>query len=429
LEYTILDGLRTLKLDLILSLALASLFLLIGNSISSRVAFLARSSIPAPALGGLLFAFITFFLHRNGTLGVLLDTSLRAPLQTVFFTTIGLSATLSLLRAGGWRMGLFWAIATIAAVVQNIVGVGLAVAMQAPPGLGIICGALTLTGGPATGLAFTERFEALGIEGAGSLIIAAATFGIFTASLVGNPVAAALIRRRKLLSDAGSESNKKGEEHFWAVGPTEESLSQADAVANTPLDADIRRDLSGRALLRALITIFLVMGPGALLGLIIARSGGILPGYVGAMIVAAVVRNLDDRYGWFGINGRAIEAIGVVALSFFLVIALMDLKLWQLAGLAVPMLAILLVQVAVMIAYAVLITFQLMGRDYEAAVTSSGHIGFGLGTTANAVANMEALEKSFGRAPRSFLIVPVVGGFFIDLTNTIVITIFINFVR
>jgi ESS family glutamate:Na+ symporter len=154
-----------------------------------------------------------------------------------------------------------------------------------------------------------------------------------------------------------------------------------------------------------------------------------LPGYIGAMIVAAVARNLDDRLHWLRIDGRAIEALGTVALALFLVLALMDLKLWQLAGLAVPMLIILIVQVVVMILYALLVTFVLMGRDYEAAVTASGHIGFGLGITPNAVANMEALAARFTPAPRSFLIVPVVGAFFIDFSNSLIINFFINLLR
>jgi ESS family glutamate:Na+ symporter len=147
------------------------------------------------------------------------------------------------------------------------------------------------------------------------------------------------------------------------------------------------------------------------------------------MVVAALVRNLDDRYGWFRLDMRAIEALGGIALALFLVIALMDLKLWQLAGLAVPMLVILAVQVVLMIIYAVLVTFVVMGRDYEAAVTTGGHIGFGLGITPNAVANMEALTARYGAAPRSFLIVPIVGAFFIDFSNALIITLFANFLR
>ncbi|HEX8098511.1 MAG TPA: sodium/glutamate symporter, partial [Pyrinomonadaceae bacterium] len=219
MELTVVEGLRTLKLDLVVTLALAALFLLVGYSLQRRVGFLARSSVPAPAVGGLLFSLVVLALHARGTLGVTLDTSLRAPLQTAFFTTIGLGATLSLLRAGGWRMGFFWLIASVTAVVQNVVGVGLARALGAPLPLGIICGALTLSGGPATGLAFTEKFEQLGVGGAGALIIASATFGIFMSSLVGNPVATLLIRRFRL-AKAREEKKRAAEgEEFWAVGP------------------------------------------------------------------------------------------------------------------------------------------------------------------------------------------------------------------
>ncbi|MDQ3805454.1 MAG: sodium/glutamate symporter, partial [Acidobacteriota bacterium] len=197
METTFVEGLPTVKFDLILTLALAAVFLFAGYFVQRRVAVLSRANIPAAAIGGLLCALLVLVLRSRGTLGVSLNTSLRGPLQTAFFTTIGLSATLGLLRAGGWRMGFFWLLATLAAVVQNAVGIAAALALGAPPLLGVICGALTLTGGPATGLAWAERFEAAGIAGAGALIIASAMFGIFTASLVGNPVATALIRRFK----------------------------------------------------------------------------------------------------------------------------------------------------------------------------------------------------------------------------------------
>ncbi|MGH9902743.1 MAG: sodium/glutamate symporter, partial [Pyrinomonadaceae bacterium] len=197
--------------------------------------------------------------------------------------------------------------------------------------------------------------------------------------------------------------------------------------------------LTGYELLRNLAIILAVMGAGSLVSLGLARLGAalppgvgkyfLLPGYIGAMVVAAVARNVDDRYRWLRIDARAVEALGTIALSLFLVIALMDLKLWQLAGLAVPMMVILAAQIVVMLAYALLVTFPLMGRDYEAAVTASGHVGFGLGITPNAVANMEALAGRYGPARRSFLIVPVVGAFFIDFSNSLVINFFANYVR
>ncbi|CAN5280470.1 sodium/glutamate symporter [soil metagenome] len=429
MELSIVEGLRSIKFDLVLTLALAALFLFVGMGVQRRIGWLGRASIPAAAIGGLLFALLVLALRSSGTLGVALETSLRAPLQTAFFTTIGLSATLSLLRGGGWRMIFFWLIASLTAVVQNVAGIGIARLVGAPAALGIICGALTLTGGPATGLAFTEQFQQKGIIGAAELIIASATFGIFISSLVGNPVATTLIRRFRLAGNSReAEIQPPGAAEFWAIGATGRIEQPEDEVSDDDGRAHEVESLTAGVLLRHLLLILLVMGVGALLSLGITRLHLTLPGYVGAMIVAALVRNFDDRARWFRINPRAVEVLGTIALALFLVIALMDLKLWQLAGLAVPMLLILAAQVVLMIFYAVLVTFVLMGRDYEAAVMTSGHIGFGLGITPNAVANMEALTARFGPAPRSFLIVPIVGAFFIDFTNVVIITFFLNLV-
>ncbi|MFL6227827.1 MAG: sodium/glutamate symporter [Pyrinomonadaceae bacterium] len=467
MEFTVVEGVRTLKLDLVLTLALAACFLFVGGWLQRRVRVFSRSSIPAAAIGGLLFAALVMALRWRGTLGVSLDTSLRAPLQTAFFTTIGFGATLTLLRTGGARMIVFFVIASLTAVVQNVAGIGVAVALHAPPALGIICGSLTLTGGPATGLAFTSLFEQKGIAGAGSLIIASATFGIFVSSLVGNPVATWLIRRRKLATE-GATDKQDDAEQFWAIGSTAISEDEAGAEETDAarLAVEAKRETHAGELLRNLLFILLAMGVGALVGLGLSWLGAnippwiglkvvklgesvqgnlggkivsfgwglykfrfILPGYIGAMIVAALIRNSDDKRRWLKLDARAIDALGTIALALFLVIALMDLKLWQLAGLAVPMLLILAVQIVLMILYAVFVTFTLMGRDYEAAVTASGHIGFGLGITPNAVANMEALVARFGAAPRSFLYVPVVGAFFIDFSNAIVITFFANLIK
>ncbi len=400
MELLIIDGLRTIRIDLLFTLALAAFFLYIGSALVSHTAWLRRFSIPMPVVGGLLFALLTLALRDH--LGMTVDTTLRAPLQVAFFTTIGFSATLNLLRAGGRTILWFWAIATGTGILQNLAGVATARLMGAAPLLGVICGAVTLTGGPATGLAFTDTFVNLGIPGAGSLIIASATFGIFVASLVGNPVACALIRRRQLRAPAGQS------------GPAR------------PVPSGAARGPTGGMLLHNLILLLAVMGIGSALGIAVQRSGYILPAFIFPMILAAAIRLIDDRRGWFRLNEASMEAIGFLCLSFFLVIALMDLKLWQLASLALPMLVILMVQTVVTSLYAVGTTFCLLGRDYEAAVSTSGHIGFGMGITPNAIANMQALVDRFGPAPRSFLIVPVVGAFLIDLTNSLVITLFIN---
>jgi ESS family glutamate:Na+ symporter len=425
LEFSVVEGLQTVKFDLVFSLALAALVLFAGYFVQRRVPFLSRANVPAAAVGGLLFAGLVYALRAWGVAGVSLNTTLRAPLQTAFFTTIGFGATLSLLRAGGWRMGFFWLLATLTAVVQNVAGMALAVALGAPALLGIICGSLTLTGGPATGQAWEARFAELGVAGAGSLIIASALFGIFVSSLVGNPVATALIRRRRLALEGGGAGARGEEEEFWALSPTvapeevgESRRERASGEAAPELDAGV--------LIHNLLLVLLVMGVGALLSLYARNPSFILPDYIGAMVVAAVVRNVDDRTGWFRVDARAVGVIAGVALALFLAVALMSLELWRIAGLALPMLVILCVQVLVMVLYAVFVTFPLMGRDYEAAVTAGGHIGFGLGITPNAVANMEALVERFAPAPRSFLVVPVVGAFFNDFTNALVIGLFVN---
>ena len=426
MEFTVVEGLRTVKFDLVFSLALAALVLFVGYFVQRRVGFLSRANIPAAAVGGLLFAGLVFALRSRGVLGVSLNTTLRAPLQTAFFTTIGLSATLGLLRAGGWRMGFFWLLATLAAVVQNAVGMGLAVLLGAPALLGIVCGALTLTGGPATGQAWEGKFTELGLSGAGSLIIASALFGIFVSSLVANPAATALIRRLRLAPERTKGGVRADEEEFWALSPTVAPDDEDDEGRRVRTSDAGAAELSAGTLLHSLLLVLVVMGVGAVLSLLIRHPSFTLPEYIGAMVVAAVARNVDDRTGWFRVDDRAVGVIAAVALALFLAIALMSLELWKIAGLALPMLVILCAQVLVTVAYALLVTFPLMGRDYEGAVTASGHVGFGLGITANAVANMEALVERFAPAPRSFLVVPVVGAFFIDLSNALVILLFVN---
>ncbi|MDQ3133789.1 MAG: sodium/glutamate symporter, partial [Acidobacteriota bacterium] len=301
MEFTLVEGLRTLKFDLVLTLALAALFLFIGGIVQGRVGFLKKASIPAAAIGGLLFASVVLLLRSRGTLGIALDTSLRAPLQIAFFTTIGFGATLSLLGAGGSRMILFFVIASLAGVLQNLAGIGVALALGAPAALGIICGSLTLLGGPATGLAFTKEFEGLGIAGAGALIIASATFGIFVSSLIGNPVATTLIRRFRL-AEPHEEPEQDAPDEFWAIGSTGEIDDRRAEVVVHETQSREEQGLTGGELLRNLLILLAVMGVGALLGMGLSRLRVTLPAYVGAMIVAALVRNLDDRYGWFRLH-------------------------------------------------------------------------------------------------------------------------------
>jgi ESS family glutamate:Na+ symporter len=384
-------------------MAAAGLVLLTGQLLTRRLAVLARHNIPAPVVGGLLVALLAAALRLSGREGLAFDTTLQAPLMIAFFTSIGFGASASLLRRGGPALFVLLALATAGAVVQNLAGAAVAVALGESPLLGVLAGSLTLTGGPATALAFAPLFEEAGVRGAATLATAAAVAGIVSAGILGNPLGTRLIERR------GLRPGTPG-------GP-----GAGDAAAPPP-----RPSASGPALVRALVALLLAMAAGAWLSRGIAAAGVTLPSYVGAMLVAAALRAVDDATGRLRLDTALVEDLGHVALSFFLAQALMSLRLWELGGLALPLVAILAVQVALMAPLCLGPAFRLMGRDYDAAVAVSGFCGFMLGITANAMANMEALVERYGPAPRAFLVVPIVGAFFIDFTNALVITLFLN---
>lgn len=405
-----------LKLDMIQTLALASLVLFAGYGIRRRVAFLDRYNIPAPVVGGFVFAAVALVLRLRGVVAFEFDTTLQAPLMIAFFTTVGLGASLSLLRIGGPQVLLFWLLASSLAVLQDVVGVGLTKLLGVHPFLGLIAGSITMTGGHGTGAAFGKLMEdAYQFPGGVTLAMAAATFGLVSGGLIGGPVATALIRGRGL---APSTAGGAG--------------AHAD-VKGLGLDSEIDTEMAGEAATayRLLQTISIVLVAMWLGGLVSRWMGQYvtLPAYIGAMLVAAVMRNGADLTGWLRIGQRVVDDLGTVALSLFLSMALMSLKLWELLDLAVPLLVILIAQVSMMAAFAYFVTFRVMGRDYDAAVMAGGHCGFGLGATPNAVANMESLVERFGAAPRAFLVVPMVGAFFIDFTNGLIITTFINLVK
>jgi glutamate:Na+ symporter, ESS family len=401
-----------LKLDMVQSLALAALVLFFGYGVRRRVGVLDRFNIPAPVVGGFLFAALVLLLRQTGLATVEMDTTLQTPLMVAFFTSIGLGASLRLLRVGGPQVVVFWLLASVLAVIQSGVGLGLARALDVNPLLGLICGSITMTGGHGTGAAFGKLLEdQMGFRGGLTLAMAAATFGLVGGGLIGGPVGTLLIQRRRLKS-AGADS---------AAGPD---------LAHTSLDEEIDTEPAGEAptaytLLKGLAVILAAMWIGSLLSAWLGRFVT-LPSYIGAMLAAAVIRNLGDASGRLRLEPRVIDDLGTVALSLFLSMALMSLRLWELFELALPMLLILSVQVALMAAFAYAITFWVMGKDYDAAVMAGGHCGFGLGATPNAVANMTALVERFGPAPRAFLVLPMVGAFFIDFSNALIITAYIN---
>jgi ESS family glutamate:Na+ symporter len=383
------------------TLALAALAVATGQGLRRWVPVLARYDLPAPVLGGLLVAVIVSLLRRNGQDLLRFDTTLQAPLMIAFFTTIGFGASLRLLRVGGVQVVWFLAIATVAALAQNLLGAGLALAMGLPPLLGVLAGSVTLTGGPATGLAFAPLFEQAGVSGATVVAITAAMAGIVMGGLFGGPVAGRIIARRGLHS-AGTRA-------MSAAMPTSPEHATDTAAP----------------LLRTVILILLAMWVGGYLARGFTALGLTLPAYIGAMLSAAVLRNIGDHQPLLHVPVQAMEDLGAVALSLFIAMALMTLKLWELAALALPLLALLVAQAALLVLLCQWV-FRLMGRDFDAAVMAGGFYGFMMGTTANAVANMQTLTDRYGPAPRAFLVVPLVGAFFIDFVNALLITAFLN---
>jgi len=404
-------------LDAVSTLAFAGVFLFIGYGVRRLVPVLARYNIPAPVLGGLFVSFVILIARAQGITLIEFDTATQTPLMVAFFTSIGFGASLSLMRVGGPQVLFFFLVATVFAIAQNVVGILVALPMGVDPLLGVLAGSVTLTGGPATGLAFAPLFEEAGIQGAASLAVAAAMVGIVSGGIIGAPLATRLIDRHKL----------HGRGTATPPAETAEQIVEKQ-MPERPTRAPEGEDEESYVLLKNLVAILVAMWAGSWLSDWFASLGLTLPSYIGAMLVAAAIRNLDDATRWIGLSQQTIDDLGNTALSLFIVLALMTLRLWEVASLAVPLVAILVGQIA-LIAFSFWLIFHLMGRDYDAAVMSGGFCGFMLGTTANAMANMRALVERYGPAPRAFLVVPMVGAFFIDFTNAVIVTIFMNFWR
>ena len=421
-------GVIVLTLDFVNTVAFGGLVLFAGHGIRRAAPWLARYNVPAPVIGGLLVATALLVARSRGLEIVTFDTRLQSPLMIAFFTTVGFGASLSLLRVGGPQVIIFFLLATLLAVAQNVVGVLLAAPLGMHPLFGVLNGSVTLTGGPATGLAFAPAFEQAGVTGAATVAVAAAMVGIVGGGLIGGPIGTILIERHRLRSPRARGAHR-GVAGAASAERSADSLAMhvvERELADPPSPAPAGEDKESYALLKALVTILVAMWVGSWLSGQFQALGLTLPAYIGAMIVAALIRNVDDLTGIVGLSQRVIDDIGSVALSLFLVLALMTLRLWELAGLALPMVVILAAQIALIAGVCFWPTFRVMGRDYDAAVMGGGLCGFMLGPTAHAMANMEALVDRYGPAPRAFLVVPMVGAFFIDFVNALIITVCLN---
>jgi glutamate:Na+ symporter, ESS family len=378
------------------------------------VPVLARYNIPAPVAGALPVAALMTAFFVSGAQPLSFDTTLQSPLMIAFFTSVGFGASFGLLRRGGPLVIAFTLVASVAAALQNVIGALTASGLGQHPLMGVLAGSVTLTGGPATGLAFAPLFEQAGVTGASTLAVAAAMVGIVSGGLLGGPIGTYLVERHPHFAKARDGTvtlTNLAEQQF------------PDPAPHTPAGEDIE----SYALLKHLVVMLVAMGVGAWVSAWMASLGLTLPAYIGAMLVAAALRNLDDATGVLGVSQRTIDDLGNVALSLFLVMALMTLRLWELAGLVVPLIVVLAAQVLFIAVACLFVIPRLMGRDYDAVVMSSGFCGFMLGTTANAMANMGALVERYGPAPKAYLVVPLVGAFFIDFVNAILITVALNF--
>ncbi|WP_097027559.1 sodium/glutamate symporter [Clostridium peptidivorans] len=392
-----------IKLDMMQTTALAVVIYYFGGWVKSKWKLLYKFCIPDPVVGGLIFSIVNLFLRQSGTLKLTLDTTLQSPFMMVFFTSIGFTASLQLVKKGGLQVAIFWLVASVLALLQDALGVTIAKALGQNPLLGLICGSVTMTGGHGTGGAFGPVFEQMGLQGATTFAMAAATFGLVSGSLMGGPLGRRLIETRNL----------KSHPELY-VSQEEVNAASEEAV-------------SYEEFFRSFALLLIALGIGAVLGNFFKKLGITLPAYVSAMIIAAIILNVGESTGKWHVNQKCTEIIGSIGLNIFLSMALISLKLWELAAVAGPMLVILLAQVVMMWLFAYYVTFNIMGKDFDAAVMSAGHCGFGMGATPNAMANMRSVVERFGAAPRAFFVLPIVGAFLIDFTNAIIITTFANF--
>ena len=407
-----------ITLDLVQTVAFAGVILFLGYGLRRLIPILARVNIPAPVCGGLPVAGILAVLYFSDIQPIKFDTALQVPLQNTFFASIGFAASLALLRSGGPLVFLFFIIALVVAALQNVVGVAVAWALGQHPLMGVLAGSVTLTGGPATGLAFAPLFEEAGVPGAATLAVAAAMVGIVAGGVMGGPIGTYLVERKVRGPLPGRAAPGHARESGRSASPDTRRSRRRQAKTS-----------KSYVLMKHLVVMIVAVGAGVWVSRWLTSLGMTLPAYIGAMLVAAVFRNLDDVTGMFRLSQRVIDDIGNIALSLFLVMALMTLRLWELAGLVIPLLVILAAQVALIAAICLWVVPRLMGRDYDAAVMSGGFCGFMLGTSANAMANMGALVERYGPAPKAYLVVPLVGAFFIDFANALLITFFLNLWR
>ncbi len=396
----------TLELDPVRVLVLSIIVLWIGERITARVTFLRRFSIPIAVTGGLLCSLVVAGLDVFGDIRVVFDLALRDTLLLVFFSTIGLSAKLQLLKEGGRLLAILGVLTLFFLVLQNGVGVLTATLLGEHPGYGLIGGSVSLAGGHGTAITWGALAEEAGFEGAAALGLAFATFGLICGGLVGGPIAGWLIRRHNL------------------SGPSEASASGEDEIASTD-EGEPVVSVTSKQVIRTILLLGICVEIGAELNELLRERGTVLPGFLTAMGVGIVLTNLAD---WRArpVDSPTLNLFNDVSLHLFLAMSLMSMQLTQLAGSLGGVLVLLVLQVVLTVAFAIFVIFRFCGRDYAAAIIAAGYSGLGLGATPVGIANMNAVTSHFGPSPTAFLVVPLVGAFLLDLINAFVIQTYIG---
>ena len=384
------------------TIAVAVVVLILGAFLKRKISFLEKFCIPAPVIGGLIFAIFTLICYSTGILEIDFDDTLKEVCMVFFFTSVGFQANLKVLKSVGKPLLIFLVLVIVLIITQNFTAIGLANLLGLDSLTGMTTGSIPMVGGHGTAGAFGPVLEDFGISGATTVCTAAATFGLVAGSLMGGPIGNRLIKKHNLLETIKNdddtllvEEEEKHERHFSMYAP-------------------------------AVFQLIIAVGIGTIFSKLLSLTGMTFPIYIGAMIAAAIMRNIGEYTGKITIHMGEINDLGGICLSLFLGIAMITLKLWQLADLALPLVILLAGQVALMFLFSYIVVFNVMGRNYDAAVLVAGTCGFGMGATPNAMANMQAICEKYGPSVKAYLIIPIVGSLFADFLNSLTITFFIN---
>lgn len=392
-----------IQIDMYQTLAVSVVVLMLGQFLRQKIYFLEKFCIPAPVVGGLIFAILTCVCYSAGIAEFTFDDTLREVCMVFFFTSVGFQANLKVLKSGGKSLVVFLGLVIVLIVSQNFLAVGVSKLLGLEPLVGLCTGSIPMVGGHGTAGAFGPVLEDFNIQGATTICTAAATFGLIAGSLVGGPLGKRLIEKKNLLD---------------TVVPEDDSLLVED---------EKKHERHTNMYAAAVFQLILAVGIGTIISDLLTKTGMTFPIYIGAMIAAALIRNIGEYSGKFDIYMGEINNLGGICLSLFLGIAMITLKLWQLASLALPLIILLGAQLILIMLYTYFVVFRVMGKDYDAAVLAAGTCGFGMGATPNAMANMQVLCDRYAPSVKAYLLIPLIGSLFADFINSLVITFFINF--